>query len=364
MWHTILGQPLALRVLQSHLVRQRIAPAYLLVGPEGVGKRTAAVEMAKSVNCDRAGTFHAGEEVSTAVGPSTDRGGTLAAAEGVSATAGLPTDPNWYYGPCDACASCQKITRDVHPDVHRLSPHGASESIPIDDVRHLLERVSLRPYMGKRTVAIIDGADRLTEEAANSLLKALEEPPGQTVFLLTTAHPARCLSTIISRCRIVRFQRLTADVIEQLLTRIHPDEPQLARAAGRLAQGSMARAVELCAQWAHHEATVKLLESDGVAAWLSWEMPKDREELSRWLGEAILWLRDVAVAGVADSSLVDHPHALEAIRRQASRVDPDRCVSTALSLVELKTSLDEQSISPRLVGTLLRERWIELLHDS
>lgn len=321
-WNTILGQPFALRVLQSHLVRQRIAPAYLFIGPDGVGKRLAAVEMAKAVNCDRAGTLES---------------------------------------PCDACDSCQRIAREVHPDVHRLSPHGASESIPIDEVRHLLERVNLRPYMGARTVAIIDGADRLTEEAANSLLKALEEPPGQAVFLLTTAHPARCLPTIISRCRVVRFQRLTAEVIEALLSRIHLGEPAIAQSAGRLAQGSMARALELCAQWTRHEAITALLGSEPPSAWLAWDMPRDREELSRWLGEAILWLRDVAVAGAGEPSLIGHRHALEAIQRQASRVDADRCVSTALSLVELKTSLDEQSISPRLVGTLLRERWLELL---
>lgn len=320
-WKTILGQPLALRVLQSHLVRQRIAPAYLLVGPEGVGKRLAAVEMAKAVNCDH------------------------------------PLD-----GPCDACGSCQRIMREVHPDVHRLDQGGASESITIDEVRHLLERVSLRPYMGARTVAIIDGADRLTEEAANSLLKALEEPPGQTVFLLTTAHPTRCLSTIISRCRVVRFQRLTAEVIEALLNRIHLGESAIAPSAARLAQGSMARALELCAQWTRHEAITALLGSEPPSAWLAWEMPKDREELSRWLGEAILWLRDVAVARVAEPSLIGHRHALEAIQWQALRLDADRCASTALGLVELKTSLDEQSISPRLVGTLLRERWFNLFN--
>ena len=320
MWNAILGQPLALRVLQSHLVRRRVAPAYLFVGPDGVGKRLAAMEFAKAVNCEHA-----------------------------------------LEGPCDACGSCQRIAREVHPDVHQLAPHGASESIPIDDVRHLLERVSLRPYMGTRAVALIDGADRLTDEAANSLLKALEEPPGQTVFLLTTARPSRCLPTIVSRCRLVRFQPLTAEVIETLLARSHPADPSIVSSAGRLAQGSMTRALELYAQWTRQEAITALLASERPSAWLAWDMPKDREELSRWLGEAILWLRDVAVARAGDASLVDHRHALEAIRRQAARVEPDRCVSTALSLVELKTSLDEQSVSPRLVGTLLRERWLGLL---
>ncbi len=286
-WSFILGQPTAVRLLQSDLIRNRLASAYLLVGPEGVGKRMSAVELVKAVYCDQ------------------------------------PLE-----GPCDQCPNCRRIMRGVHPDVHVLIPQGASATISIDEVRWLLGRVALRPFAGSRSMVIVDGAHRLTEEAANSLLKVLEEPPGQTTFLLITSQPAQCLPTIISRCRIVRFQpyRRGAVDIEQA------DRPIYAH----LAFGQ-------------------------ASSWITWSMPKERDALSRWLETSIEWLRDVAVASVRQPSLVRHIEEGGAIERQAQTLQRERCIETAFRLMELKRSFEEQMISPRLIGTLLRESWINLL---
>ncbi|MBI4354614.1 MAG: hypothetical protein HY595_05190 [Candidatus Omnitrophica bacterium] len=287
-WNAILGQPTAVRLLQSDLIRNRLASAYLLVGPEGVGKRMSAVEFVKAVQCDEL-----------------------------------------LEGPCDQCPNCRRVIRGVHPDVHVLIPQGTSATISIDDVRWILQRVALRPFSGPRSMVIVDGAHRLTEEAANSLLKVLEEPPGQATFLLITSQPAHCLPTILSRCRIVRFQPLSREVLkaEQV------DRPIYA-----------------------------YLASGEANSWMTWSVPKERETLSRWLDASIEWLRDVAVASVAQPSLVRHLEERPAIGRQAQTLSRERCIETAFRLMELKRSFEEQMVSPRLIGTLLRESWLSLFN--
>ena len=319
-WTDIRDQAVAVRMLQAHLAQGRLAPAYLFVGPEGVGKRLAAAELAKALNCEQ----HTDE-------------------------------------PCDQCGSCARILRGVHPDLHLLTPQGPSHTIPIDGVRKVLERIALRPYMGRRCVVILDGADRLTEEAANSLLKALEEPPSHTTFVAITSHLSRCLPTIVSRCQIVRFQRLSTEAVEALLPQAASCDPQLARSVSRLAQGSLTNAVKLATDWKAHQTMWTQLGQSDAAGWLAWNMPTDRDTLAQWLRGSIEWLRDVVVASVAEPALVRHQEALPIIHRQAREVDRDRCLESALHCVQLWTSLTEQYVNPRLGATLLREQWCSLL---
>jgi DNA polymerase III delta' subunit len=306
-WTSILGQPTAARVLQADVIRNRLAPAYLFVGPEGVGKRLTAMELAKTVSCER------------------------------------PLE-----GACDECAPCRRISRGVHPDVHGVVPQGGASTIAIDQVRWVLERVSLRPFFGRRSMVIVDGAHRLTDEAANSFLKALEEPPGQATFLLLTSQPARCLPTILSRARTVRFRPLDAGVIEEVLVTRHNQPRDLATRVSRLAQGSLSRALALCEEWEAYQAIHAQVAAGQASAWLRWPVPKEREALMRWLDVSIARLRDVAVA-----SLEEPPPA---------PLSRERCIETAFRMMELRRSFEEQMLSPRLVGTLLRESWINLLN--
>ena len=104
-WDAIFGQDTVVRVLRTHLRDGCVPNAYLLAGPEGIGKRKIALEFAKAINCK--------------------------AGQGAS---------------CGACPTCGQIERQAHPDVHWLLPSGASDQIKIDDIRHLLGRVGLRPF--------------------------------------------------------------------------------------------------------------------------------------------------------------------------------------------------------------------------
>ena len=303
-WNDICDQEQAVRALRAHLARRRIAPAYLFVGPDGVGKRLAALEFTKAMNCDRGD------------------------GEG-----------------CGACGQCHRIEKRLHPDVHSLEPQGASQTIQMDDVRHLLGRIALRPYMGRRSVVIVNGAERLTEEAANSLLKALEEPPGQTTFLLLTINPAYCLPTIVSRCQCLRFQRLAPDTIAAWLVRHEQADVSAAHDVSRLARGSLSRARELIGRREADQRIRAQVEGAVSGASPAPMPPTDREELARWCEQTIGWLRDAAAGAVGE---------------QGRRLDPDRCISAALECIAWTESLKEQFVSPRLVATLLRESWIEL----
>ncbi len=138
----------------------RLAHAYLLTGPKRVGKKQTALAAAKLVNCER---------------------------------------PN-HMPFCDACPACVKINSGTHPDVHILWQEDDT-SIKIEDVRDLLPQVQLRAFEAKTKVFIIPDVERLTLEAANALLKTLEEPAKNTLILLTTSIPDSVLGTIKSRCQ-------------------------------------------------------------------------------------------------------------------------------------------------------------------
>jgi len=318
MWSDILDQPLAVRILQRHLARARVAPVYLFTGPPGVGKRRCALELAKALNC---------------------------AAEGER--------------PCDACDSCRRIDRGTHPDVHELVPDGPKGLIAIDAVRQLLGRVGLRPYVANEALVILDGADRLTEEAANSCLKFLEEPTERTRLVLLTSFPWQCLSTIISRCHRVRFQPLGAETVAMLLQREASCDPVVARAISRIAQGGLATAMALARNWEAHQARMAQSAVDDPRTWVGYAMPQDRRELEAWLLHSIRWLRDVAVASVGATALIAHDAARPIIERHAQRRDPREFADATLRVMALRDSL-EQSVSARLVGTLLREEWINV----
>ncbi|MBI3088071.1 MAG: DNA polymerase III subunit delta' [Candidatus Omnitrophica bacterium] len=320
-----------MRILRTHLSKERVAPAYLFAGPEGVGKRLAAFELAKALNCEQSD--------------------------------GLPAEASAQAGPCDRCASCSRILRRMHPDVHLVSPQGAIETIRIDEIRHILGRIALRPFMARAQVVILDGADRLTEEAANSLLKSLEEPPASARFILLTSQPSDCLPTIVSRCQTIRFQRLSTEMIQRLLVSQQLCAAEAAPSISRLAQGSLSRARRLAEEWPAYQQMTAHLGAEQAARWLEWAIPNDRQEQAQWLAGSIAWLRDVAVASASDDTLLAHADASSSIRRQAGELGRDRCVDAALQLIEVWGSL-EQLVSPRLVGSLLREQWLELTQPA
>lgn len=151
--------------------------------------------------------------------------------------------------PCGNCQSCRQMAHGTHPDSVLIRPDGTN--IKIEQIRNLQHEVGLAPYIGVRRVCIIDGAELMTVQASNSLLKILEEPAGDVVFILVSANRQMLLTTIISRCMSLSFQPLADEVLTEAL--IHKGFlPESAAVAARLSRGRMGIALSI-------------LEPDGLA---------------------------------------------------------------------------------------------------
>src|SRR5262245_27075320 len=197
----LVGQEHVARTLQNALRQGRIAHAYLFTGTRGVGKTTTARLLAKALECER--------------GPSPE--------------------------PCNQCSSCQAITIGSSLDV--LEIDGASNR-GIDEIRDLREKIRYAPTRSRYKIYIIAEVHMLTEHAFNALLKTLEEPPPQVVFIFATTEAQKVPSTILSRCQRFDFRKVASAEIVQCLSkiaeqeRIHISNDALYRIARR-AEGSL-----------------------------------------------------------------------------------------------------------------------------
>lgn len=199
----ILGQAEALARLTRAIETGRLAHAYLFEGPDGVGKLMTARALARMVLCPQKGR-------------------------------------------CKDCATCSQIARDSHPMVRLYELPRGSRNIGVDVIRDdLIPFLNLRSARGEYKVAIIDPAESLSEEAANSLLKTLEEPASWSLLILLTTTAEALLPTIQSRCQRVRFSRIPERLIADRLVREMELAPEHAHALARLSSGSMGRALEL-----------------------------------------------------------------------------------------------------------------------
>lgn len=198
-WSLIVGNQTAIYQLRDSLSNGRVVHAYLLIGPEGVGKTLTAHVMAKALLCE----------------------------------SDAP--------PCGQCASCMQFAAQNHPDYFLVVPDGTS--IKIDQIRTLQENIALAPYLAKRRVVLLDEADKMTAQSANALLKTLEEPPGEVVFLLVAANRRALLDTIVSRTAVISFQPIRTAEIEQYL-QARAAKPSQAQTIARLAQGSVVKALQ------------------------------------------------------------------------------------------------------------------------
>ncbi len=193
----ILGHERQKEILSRALANGRIAHAYLFSGPDGIGKRLMAMALARAIVCLE------------------QRG-------------------------CGHCQACRKIDHQNHPDLHILEPDG--NSIKIEQIRVFQRELSLKPLEAPRKICLIDQADAMTVGAANALLKTLEEPRGDTLLILLSAHPNRMLETIRSRCQPLPFTRHPNSRIQAELEKQLGIDATEAHVLAALSEGSFKKA--------------------------------------------------------------------------------------------------------------------------
>ncbi|MDA8235719.1 MAG: DNA polymerase III subunit delta' [Clostridia bacterium] len=257
----LIGNRQIAQTLQNALIRGMLAHAYLFHGAQGVGKRTGALALAQAYLC-------------------------LEPVEGDS---------------CGQCLSCRKVASGNHPDVHIYRPSGAS--IKIEQVRELQKTLYFKPYEGKGKVYILEGADTMKAEAANSMLKSMEEPPEDTLLIFIATNTYAILPTILSRCQAMHFKKVSQGAVEEWLMGEIGLQGDKARFVAALADGSLAKALE----WSGSEEarlirdqlvqlarSMRNLSLSDVFK-ISEEWEKKKEELVSALDLLEIWYRDLLI---------------------------------------------------------------------
>jgi len=305
MWQVI-GQPKAIRLFERGLRTGTLAHAYLLVGPHHIGKTTLAVNLSQALNCTGA-------------------------------------DP-----PCGQCPSCRRIAQSKHADVRVINPASldteekSRQKISTDAIEELQYSAFLPPYEGRYRVFIIDGAENMSAEASNRILKVLEEPSPSVVWLLLAVEESRLLPTVVSRCQRVELRPVPVTEIAGLLQEWYGVEAAKAGLLARLSGGCPGWAVSAAGDSRLMESRTQALDAffnllgagldDRLhyAAELARVIEKDRrigtETLKIWLG---LWRDVLLVKNKCPDDVVNIDY-LETINRLAS----------GAALSEIKSAID------------------------
>jgi DNA polymerase-3 subunit delta' len=262
----IVGQDKPIARLQGVLKNNHLAGAYLFSGPEGVGKKLAARNFAKALNCQENGV-----------------------------------------DPCDRCLSCRKIDNGQHPDIHILD-NGAFEEIKIENIRSLQQQIFFRNYEARYKVFIINDAHNLNSESANAFLKTLEEPPKNSVIILVTDKPRVIFRTIISRCQNVKFFSLGRREFEKVLGENYNMQEQVLHFLSFFCEGRIGSAL----QWKDKDIILqknRIIDFFSSNSTLNAENSfiQDRETFRQCLSILTGWFRDVYFikAGIGKDRIIN-----------------------------------------------------------
>ncbi|MFC2010369.1 ATP-binding protein [Chloroflexota bacterium] len=295
MWQ-VTGHSRAVSLLQRSLETGSLAHAYLFIGPAHVGKMALAINLAQALNCEAA-------------------------------------EP-----PCGQCPPCERIASAKHADVQIIglslnddSAESKSRAeISIDQIRNIQHSASLPPFEGRYRVYIIDGAELLSLEAANCLLKTLEEPTGKVVFVLLTTSERLLPKTVVSRCQTVELSPVPAGEIETFLIDSRGVEPEKAKLLAKLSHGCPSWAVSAAVDDSLLEQRAELLdrmvetintncdERFTYTAQLATRYSQNRglvhERLDLWLD----WWRDLLLVKAGSANNITNIDRADSLARMAA----------------------------------------------
>ena len=347
----LIDQQHARLLLQSALRSGRIAHAYLFVGPSGVGRLAAGRAFAQALLCSRGG-----EDA------------------------------------CGICGPCRKVAAGAHPDLRIITPGridagGEHRAVIIDQVRDLKHDAQYQPYEGKWKIFILEDAEQMRAEAANGLLKVLEEPPAGIVIILLAESTEALLPTLVSRCQLVRFSLVPAAIIAQALRDrcgVHEAHARFLAAVsgGRVGAALVAAAAsggdDLVARRQEVLSTFRALDRGDMFAGLDaaeslartgWSPPSPPatgpvrspqandnvkspariKDIEQWLDIALWWYRDLAIwQTTRDPALLVNSDSRDEIAAWADLTPPGHIPKVVQAIEEAKASL-RRNVNPRLV---------------
>ncbi|MBS3902449.1 MAG: DNA polymerase III subunit delta' [Dethiobacter sp.] len=269
-WKDIHGRQEVFRVLRVALASGNVAHAYLFCGPEGIGKKTLAKALSAALVCQKS-----------------------------------------LEESCGSCSDCKQSKTSSHPDIHWIMPDG-NKSLKISQTREIKRAAYFKPHEARYQVFIVERAETLTLEAANSLLVLLEDPPPRAVFILLASSPAALLPTVVSRCQLFQLPRLDA---ASLISILNAAERQLSLADLKRilhgAEGLPGRALLLAREgrqelYAEAVGLFGQLQSNEPITALADKLAAD-ENLLLLLEALLTVLRDTMVLGSAGNSRLIMP---------------------------------------------------------
>ena len=310
----IYGHHQQITMLQKAMARKRVGHSYIFSGINGIGKKVVALAFACALNCD---------------------------------------EPDAAGDACGKCASCLKISRGSHPDIHLLASD--TQFIRIDAIRHIQQQMTFRPLEGKKRVFIIDDADKMNEQAANALLKTLEEPSAGNIIILVSSRPNWMPLTILSRCRQVRFHPLPAETVARWLVEQGKTDPARAHLLASLSCGSISQALELDAEeMTAFRADLGRLLSGASARepmsllTLSAFLGQDKKEIRQGLKIVNTYFRDALVyKETANPSMIINAHDLPCVASLAQRLTGEQILAN-IALVERSAQMIDMNVNKSL----------------
>lgn len=321
----IIGHEHSIDILRRMLASQQVRHAYLFSGPPRIGKSLLAHRFAQTLLCT-----------------------------------GGPDPRVAPLNPCNTCLACRKVLHGNHPDIHVVTKAPDKQFIVIEQIRALQNDAARRTLEGRRNVFLIPDAHQMNVQAANCLLKTLEEPEPDVVLLLTVPEPGLLLPTIISRVQQLPMQLLTTTKIRQALVEDWEADPKEADLVAALAAGRMGWAVQAMEdeemmeeRKAQLEGLAKLPTLNKVQRFdfvqrLAGDSERARETLELFL----LWWRDLVLASNSCLDLTVNVDMRDLLKTQASKILPNQAQQMVRSILKTLEAL-EQNVNTRMALEVL-----------
>jgi len=321
----IIGHTHAIDMLRRALLAQQVRHAYLFTGPQHIGKTLLAQRFAQTLLCT------GGADPTVA-----------------------PADP------CNTCLACRKVRHGNHPDVHIISKAADKQNILIEQIRALQNDSARRTLEGRRNIFIILNAHEMNSQAANCLLKTLEEPEPDVILILTVPDAGLLLPTVISRVQQIPMQLLTTEQIRSALVQQWEVEPKEAELIAALAAGRMGWAIQavenedlLDERKALLEVLAKIPSTGRVqrfelAQRLSADAAKVQETLELWL----LWWRDLMLASNGCLDLTANVDMRALLKAQAAKLGSAEAERMVRAILQTMESI-EQNVNTRVALEVL-----------